>query len=42
MLGYKPVQDGFQVENAVQVKKHIYSDCGSYSYVDISDAVFGI
>lgn len=31
MLGYKRVQDGFQVENAAHVKKHIYSNCESYS-----------
>jgi len=34
MLGYKPAQDGFHVENAAQVKKSTYSNCGSYSYVD--------
>lgn len=31
MLGYKCVQDGFHVENAAYVKKHIYSNCEPYS-----------
>lgn len=34
MLGYNPAQDGFQVKNASQVKKHVYSNCGSDPYVD--------
>jgi len=42
MLGYKPAQDGFHVENAAQVKKSTYSNCGSYSYVDWSDAAFEV
>lgn len=42
MLGYKPAQDGFQVKNAAQVKKNIYSNCGSYPYVNWSDAAFGV
>ena len=29
MLDYKTAQDGLQVENAAQVEKHIYSNCGS-------------